>query len=91
MPSIQLATDRDLRGVSHRDQDALLRLPYLYIPADEPGVMRVWGVARSDGDADVAFYARKHPEALVAPRYMGERADRGELLYNGAEPAADFK
>jgi len=90
MPAIKLATDVDLRQISSQNLGPIFALPWLYIPADEPGMMRSWGVARSDGDASVSFWARQHPEALVAPKFMGERVDRGELLYNGAEPAADF-
>jgi hypothetical protein len=90
MPTIRLATDDDLRQITSQNLEPLDALPWLYIPADEPGMMRTWGVARSDGDASVAFYARQHPDALVAPKFMGQRVDRGELVYNGAEPAADF-
>lgn len=88
--TIRLATDDDLRQISSKDLEPLFAMPFLYIPAEEPGAMRAWGVARSDGDASVRHYARRHPDALVAPKHMGERVDRGELLYYGAEPAVDF-
>lgn len=89
-PTIRLATDDDLRQITSRDLTPLDALPWLYIPADEPNTMRPWGVARSDGDASVVFWASKHPDALVAPKFMGQRVDRAELLYYGAEPAAWF-
>jgi hypothetical protein len=47
--------------------------------------MRVWGVADATSIGD---YERLYPGALVAPQYAGETASRGELIYNGAEPAA---
>lgn len=90
MPTIRLATDDDLRQISSQNLEPIFALPWLYIPAEEPGLMRTWGVARSDGDASVAFYAHQHPDALVAPKFMGGRIERGELLFYGAEPAADF-
>lgn len=90
MPTIRLATQEDLRAITSQNLEPIFALPWLYIPADEPGLMRTWGVARSDGDASVAFWARQYPDALVAPKYVGGTADRGDLLYNGAEPAADF-
>jgi hypothetical protein len=90
MPTIRLATDDDLRAITSQKLDEILRLPWLYIPTDEPDVMRSWGVAKATGDGSVAIYERLFPGALVAPSYVGQRAERGELLYNGAEPAADF-
>lgn len=90
MPTIRLATDDDLRQITSRDLTPLDALPWLYIPADELGMMRPWGVARADGDASVASWARQYPDALVAPKFMGERVDRGEMLFYGAEPAAAF-
>lgn len=89
-PTIRLATDDDMRQISSKDLSPIFALPFLYIPAEESGVMRVWGVARADGDASVAHYAKQYPDALVAPKHMGERVERGELLYYGAEPAVDF-
>jgi hypothetical protein len=90
MPAIRLATDDDLRRITSKDLAPIFALPWLYVPADEPGVMRPWGVARADGDASVPYHTRQYPDALVAPKHMGERVDRGELLYYGAEPAAEF-
>ena len=90
MPPIRLATDADLRQITSQNLEPMFALPWLYIPADEPGVMKPWGVARSAGDAGVAFWARQHPDALVAPRFQGERVERAELLFYGAEPAAEF-
>jgi hypothetical protein len=88
MPTIRLATDDDLRQISSQNWEAVLQLPFVYVPDGDAMAPR--GVARSDGDASVVFWARQHPDALVAPKFMGERVDRGDLLYNGAEPAADF-
>lgn len=90
MPTIRLATDADLRQITSQHLEPIFELPWLYIPADEPGLMKPWGVARSDGDASVAFWARQHADALVAPRYQGESASRADLLYHGAEPATSF-
>jgi hypothetical protein len=88
MPTIRLATDADLRQIT--SQNLVFALPWLYIPDDQPGLMKSWGVARSDGDASVAIWARQHPDALVAPRFQGSRVERAELLFYGAEPTADF-
>lgn len=85
--TIHLATDDDMRAINSQRLDDILRLPFVYIATPEPDVMRVWGVALKTTVPDTA---RQHPEALVAPRYVGERASRGDLLYNGAEPAAEF-
>lgn len=91
-PTIRLATVEDMRAITSKNADDLRRLPFLYIamtdlrPA-EPDVMKSWGVASHDSIAD---YERLYPGALVAPHYFGEIVDRGELLYNGAEPASDF-
>jgi len=90
MPTIRLATDADLRQITSQHLEPIFALPWLYIAAEEPGMMKPWGVARSDGDASVAFWARQHPDALVAPRHQGQRVERAELLFYGAEPAADF-
>ena len=87
MPTIRLATDDDMRAITSQKLDEILRLPFVYIPTLEPDVMRVWGVALATTLPDTA---RLYPDALVAPSYAGERASRGDLLYNGAEPAADF-
>jgi len=89
MPTIRLAADADLRQITSQHLEPVFALPWLYIPDDEPGMMKSWGVARSDGDASVAFWARQHPDALVAPRFQGSRVERAELLYHGAEPAAE--
>lgn len=91
-PTIRLATAEDMRAITSKNVDELRRLPFLYIamthlrPA-EPDIMKSWGVASHDSIAD---YERLYPGALVAPHHFGEIVDRGELLYNGAEPAADF-
>ena len=90
MPTIRLATDEDLRAITSRYVAEILKLPHLYIPTDEPDVMRSWGVARSDGDASVAWYAKRHPGAVVAPTFAGGMASRGDLLYHGAEAAEEF-
>lgn len=87
MPTIRLATDDELRAITSQTLDDMLKLPFIYIATPEPDVMRVWGVAQALTLPDTE---RLHPGALVAPRYAGERAARGDLLYNGAEPAADF-
>lgn len=90
MPTIRLATDADLRQITSQQLDPIFALPWLYVPADEPGVMKPWGVARVDGDGSVAAWVKHYPDALVAPRFQGERVERAELLFYGAEPAADF-
>ena len=86
MPTIRLATVDDMRSITSQNLHEIRRLPFVYIATPEPDVMRVW-----------AWPARRRcptPSdcigALVAPSYTGERALRGDLLYNGAEPAADF-
>jgi hypothetical protein len=90
MPTIRLATDDDMRRITSQNLAPISALPWLYIPAGEPGLMRKWGVARADGDASVASWALQYPDALVAPKFMGERVERGELLYYGAEAAVAF-
>lgn len=88
MPTIRLATQDDMRVQTSRTPlEELWRLPWLYVPTDDDEVMRGWGVASQSSIAD---YVRLYPGALVAPKYQGERVDRGELLFYGAEPAADF-
>jgi hypothetical protein len=84
-PTIRLATDDDMRAITSQNLDQIRRLPCLYIATDEPDVMRSWGVAleRTFGD-----FERLYPGALVAPHYDGQTVSRGDLLYNGAEPAA---
>lgn len=86
-PTIRLATDDDMRAIDSRNLDAIHRLPWLYIPTDDGEVMRSWGIAHESGIADSA---RLHPGGLVAPHDFGQYVNRGDLLYNGAEPAADF-
>lgn len=87
MPTIRLATDDDMRAIDSRNLAAIALLPYLYIPTDNGDSMRRWGVAHVSSIAD---YVRLFPGTLVAPRRFDQYVDRGELLYNGAEPAADF-
>ena len=88
---IRRATDDDMRGQTSTAPDAeLWRLPFLYLPTEDPAVMRRWGVAMAEGDGSVAVYERLFPGSLVAPKHMGQYVERGELLYNGAEPAAAF-
>jgi hypothetical protein len=86
-PAIRLVTDDDMRAITSRDLSPIHRLPHLYIVTDDGEVMRSWGIAH---ERTVADYARLFPAALVAPKDFGQYADRGELLYNGAEPAAAF-
>ena len=90
MTTIRLATDDDLRTINSQNVAGILQLPHLYVPTDEPDVMRSWGVARSDGGAPVSVYERLHPGSLVVSSFVGQYASRAELLYNGAEPASDF-
>jgi hypothetical protein len=90
MPTIHLATDDDVRAIDSRNLPAILELAHLYIPTGDGEAMRSWGVARGTGDGSVAVHERLYPGGLVAPRFMGGYVDRGELLYYGAEPAADF-
>jgi hypothetical protein len=87
--AIRLAVDEDLRAFTSQTSEGLLNLPTLYIPTDDPQVMRSWGIARADGDGSVAVYERLYPGSLVAPRYVGQWADRADLMYHGAELAAD--
>lgn len=86
-PTIRLATVEDMRAITTKNLEDVQRLPFLYIPTDDPEVMRVWGVANADS---VRGTEKAYPGTLVSAVYVGERADRGDLLYNGAEPAADF-
>lgn len=90
MPTIRLATDDDLRSITSQQLEKYDDLPCLYIPTAEPDVMRSYVVARSDGDGSVQIYERLFPGSVVAPRYVGDRVSRDDLLYHGAEPAADF-
>jgi hypothetical protein len=87
MPTIRLATDADMRAIDTRNLSAIDKLPWFYIPTETAEVMRSWGVARAEY---VAEQVRLHPGTLVAPHGFGQWADRGDLLYHGAEPAADF-
>ncbi len=90
-PLIRLVTHEDMRPIDSRNLDAIKRLPFLYVPTDDPQVMRVWGVAGtlSDGGENTVEAAERHfPGTLVAPRYFGERPTRGDLIDMGAEPAA---
>lgn len=87
MPTIRLPTDDDMRSITSQNVDDIKQLPHLYIATAEPDVMRVWGVALERGFDDSA---RLYPDALVAPRYAGQTASRGELLYDGAELAVDL-
>ena len=92
-PTIRLATVEDMRAITSKNAADIRRLPFLYIATAEPDVMRVWGVARGPdehGESSVRETERLYPGALVAPSYLGETVDRGELLYNGAEPASAF-
>ena len=86
MPTIRLATHEDMRVQTSRTPlQELWALPFLYVATEDPEAMRVWGVAQ---EATLADFARLFPDALVSPKYAGEQASRGDLLYNGAEPAA---
>lgn len=87
MPTIRLATLEDMRAITSQNLDAIKLVPYLYIPTADPDVMRVWGVASM---ATLGTYERLFPGGLVAQAFVGETASRGELVYNGAEAAADF-
>lgn len=86
-PTIRLATLEDLRSIDSRNAQEILRLPHIYIATDEPDVMRSWGVASA---ATIGDYERLYPGALVVPCFVGQTASRGDLIYNGAEPAAEF-
>jgi hypothetical protein len=83
-PTIRLATDDDMRQIDSRNLERIALLPHLYVPTDGSDVMRSWGIAHRSSIAD---YVRLYPEALVAPHDFGDRPSRGDLLYNGAEPA----
>lgn len=101
MPTIRLATDEDLRAITSQNLELLDALPWLYIlvshidhdvpqDGDAPDMMRTWGVAKGHGDGSIFGYERLYPGAVVAPRNFGHRVSRAELLYYGAEAAADF-
>lgn len=93
MPTIRLATLADLRRITSKNVGDILKLPHLYIPTDDPDVVQGWGVAGTtgpDGESSVAEAERLFPGTLVAPCFVGKRVSRGDLLYHGAEPAADF-
>ncbi len=101
VPIIRLVTDDDMRAIDSRSLARIDDLPHLYIPVESvdvglteeesratgAGSMRRWGIAR---DTRMEHAGRQFPDALVAPRYLGAIVERGELLDNGAEPAADF-
>jgi hypothetical protein len=87
MPTIRLATDADMRAITSRDLSPIMALPWFYIPTNDGEVMRSWGVARAEYTGD---QTRLFSGTLVAPHGFGQWADRGDLLYHGAEPAADF-
>jgi len=86
-PTIHLATVEDMRSITSQNVEAILQLPHLYIPTDAPDVMRSWGVADA---ANLGTYERPYPGGLVASAFVGQTAPRGDLVYNGAEPAAAF-
>jgi hypothetical protein len=81
---IQLATDEELRSITSQNVGEILGLPFLHVATDELDVVRACGVHT------IADYERLYPGALVAPRFDGQTASRGDLLYNGAGPAAVF-
>jgi len=101
MPTIRLVTDDDMRAITSQTLELLDDLPHLYIPAGAvdielppaalempaDGLMRSWGVAHERSLRD---FVRIFPDALVAPRSQGQFIARAELLFCGAEPAADF-
>lgn len=87
MPNIRLVTDDDMRAITSQNLEEIPRLPHLYIPADEPDRMRSWGIALERSFAD---YLSLFPDALVAPHSFGQTASRADLIYHGAEPAAEF-
>lgn len=87
MPTIRLATLEDMRAITSQNLDVIKLVPYLYIPTAESDVMKAWGVASME---TLAVYERLYPGGLVAPAFVGETASRGDLVYNGAEAAADF-
>lgn len=101
MPTIRLATDDDMRSITSKDLSPINVLPHVYIsvtavdiplpplrfPVESIELMRSWGVAQL---SSLAAYVRLYPGCLVAPRNFGQFVDRAELLYYGAEPAADF-
>lgn len=90
--TIKLATLEDVRAISSQNAHELLDFPHLYIPTDDPDVMRAWGMAgNTTGNEDrTAVTERLFPGTLVSPRFVGQTASRADLLYHGAEPAADF-
>lgn len=92
-PTIRLASPEDFQAISSQNLDAIKRLPFLYVPTDDPEVMRVWGVAGSTiagGESSVEAAEQNFPGTLVAPYFFGERPLRADLIDLGAEPAADF-
>lgn len=87
MPTIRLTTDEDMRAITSRDLSPIHGLPHLYITTADSEVMRSWSVAH---ETTIADYVRLFPDALIAPKDFGQYVDRGDLLYNGAELAAEF-
>lgn len=103
MPTIRLVTWDDVRSITSQNAHLYLELPTLYIPAhaadiapdpsaatDHPELMRSWAPAKAEGDASVTVFERLYPGSVVAPRDVGQYVLRGDLLYHGAELAADF-
>lgn len=86
-PTIRLVTDDIMRQITSQNLDDIKRLPHFYIPTDDPDVMRAWGIAL---EGLVSDNERLYPGTLIAPQDAGQYASRGDLLYNGAEPAAAF-
>jgi hypothetical protein len=99
MPAFRLATDDDLRPITSQNMEDLWLLPQLYIPVEAENIplpplpfpteglelMRSCGIPKNETVAD---YVRPYPTALIAPKNFGQFVDRGELVYNGAEPAS---
>lgn len=101
--TIRLVVPEDTADFTSQTLERYAELPHLYIPVEaidiplppfavEMGVkdlMRAWGPANAQGDGSVAVYERLYPGSVVAPRDMGQFVHRADLLYHGAELAAD--
>ena len=101
MPAtFRLATDADMRKITSINLAPLDDLPHLYIPVSAVDIalppldiptegvdlMRNWGIAHERSLPD---YLRLFPSALVTRRNAGQFVARDDLLYHGAETAAD--
>ncbi len=81
-PTFRLATGDDMRAITRQNVEAILQLPHLHVPTDEPHVVLGWGLADASTLGD---YQRLYAGALVAPCFVGQIASRGDTVYSTAE------